>query len=141
MQALSVQGLTKTYKSGLQALKTTDLSIGKGEIFALLGSSGCGKTSTLRMIAGHEAASEGAVVLGGRDITDLPAAARAMREMEGIEWAEPVYERRGNALPGPATDPMYADQWHLDGANIPAAWAYLEGQAKAPGGSPDITVA
>jgi putative spermidine/putrescine transport system ATP-binding protein len=47
----------------------------------LLGPSGCGKTSTLRVIAGHEEASEGDVLLGGRNITQLPAAARGTAMM------------------------------------------------------------
>jgi putative spermidine/putrescine transport system ATP-binding protein len=47
----------------------------------LLGPSGCGKTSTLRMIAGHEVVSDGRILLGGRNITALPAAARGTAMM------------------------------------------------------------
>jgi branched-chain amino acid transport system ATP-binding protein len=49
---IDIQGITKTYKGGLQALKTVDLQIGKGEIFALLGPNGAGKTTLLKAIAG-----------------------------------------------------------------------------------------
>ncbi|MDA9865077.1 ABC transporter ATP-binding protein [bacterium] len=47
----------------------------------LLGPSGCGKSSTLRMIAGHEIVSEGSILLGGRDISDLPPAQRGTAMM------------------------------------------------------------
>ena len=49
------------------------LEIEEGEFFSLLGPSGCGKTTTLRMIGGFEEPTAGAVYLGGRDVTDLPA--------------------------------------------------------------------
>jgi len=47
----------------------------------LLGPSGCGKSSTLRMIAGHESVSEGSILLGGKDISDLPPAKRGTAMM------------------------------------------------------------
>jgi len=72
--------LTKRYGATV-AVDRIHLTVAAGSYCCLLGPSGCGKTSTLRMIAGHEAASEGAVVLGGRDITDLPAAARGTAMM------------------------------------------------------------
>ena len=50
---ISVSGLTKTYASGLQALKRIDLDIAKGEIFALLGPNGAGKTTLLRALIGE----------------------------------------------------------------------------------------
>ena len=49
-----------------------DLTIRDGELFVLLGPSGCGKTTLLRMIAGLEACDGGAIVIGSRDVTDLP---------------------------------------------------------------------
>lgn len=47
----------------------------------LLGPSGCGKSSTLRMIAGHESVSDGSILLGGKDISDLPPAKRGTAMM------------------------------------------------------------
>ncbi|MFF2964624.1 ABC transporter ATP-binding protein [Streptomyces sp. NPDC057963] len=64
-------GISKTYGS-FAAVKPLDLTVPQGSFFALLGASGCGKTTTLRMIAGLEEATTGTVFLGGRDITDLP---------------------------------------------------------------------
>ncbi|MFJ8860840.1 ABC transporter ATP-binding protein [Streptomyces sp. NPDC102451] len=64
-------GISKTYGS-FTAVHPLDLTVPQGSFFALLGASGCGKTTTLRMIAGLEDATTGTVSLGGRDITDLP---------------------------------------------------------------------
>ncbi|MFJ8638861.1 ABC transporter ATP-binding protein [Streptomyces sp. NPDC093610] len=64
-------GISKTYGS-FTAVHPLDLTVPQGSFFALLGASGCGKTTTLRMIAGLEEVTTGTVSLGGRDITDLP---------------------------------------------------------------------
>ncbi|AIK40987.1 ABC transporter ATP-binding protein [Brucella anthropi] len=54
------------------AVEKTDFEIRKGEFLAIMGSSGCGKTTTLRMLAGLEAPSEGEIRLAGKRINDLP---------------------------------------------------------------------
>ncbi|MFU0507622.1 ABC transporter ATP-binding protein [Pseudaminobacter sp. NGMCC 1.201702] len=54
------------------AVERMDLEIHKGEFLAIMGSSGCGKTTTLRMLAGLELPSEGEIRLGGKRIDDLP---------------------------------------------------------------------
>ncbi|HEY9328339.1 MAG TPA: ABC transporter ATP-binding protein [Streptomyces sp.] len=64
-------GISKTYGS-FAAVQPLDLTVPQGSFFALLGASGCGKTTTLRMIAGLEEATTGTVTLGDRDITGLP---------------------------------------------------------------------
>ncbi|MGW5070384.1 ABC transporter ATP-binding protein, partial [Streptomyces cyaneofuscatus] len=64
-------GISKTYGS-FTAVQPLDLTVPQGSFFALLGASGCGKTTTLRMIAGLEEATTGTVYLGGQDITYLP---------------------------------------------------------------------
>ena len=56
---LSIQGLSKTYASGFQALKDIDLEIRRGEIFALLGPNGAGKTTLISIICGIVNASAG----------------------------------------------------------------------------------
>ncbi len=74
---ISIQGLTKTYKSGLQALKTTDLTIGKGEIFALLGPNGAGKTTLISIVCGIVTPTTGTVTADGHDIRKDYRAARS----------------------------------------------------------------
>ncbi|MEW1698640.1 ABC transporter ATP-binding protein [Streptomyces sp. NPDC091278] len=64
-------GISKSYGS-FTAVHPLDLTVPQGSFFALLGASGCGKTTTLRMIAGLEDPSTGTVFLGDRDVTDLP---------------------------------------------------------------------
>ncbi|MEU9981284.1 ABC transporter ATP-binding protein [Streptomyces sp. NPDC050856] len=64
-------GISKTYGS-FTAVHPLDLTVPQGSFFALLGASGCGKTTTLRMIAGLEEPTTGTVFLGDEDVTDLP---------------------------------------------------------------------
>lgn len=72
---LEVRGLRKRFGEGA-VLDGIDLTIPRGQFVALLGPSGCGKTTLLRIIAGLETPDDGRVILGGRDLTDVPAAAR-----------------------------------------------------------------
>ncbi|MGW1019621.1 ABC transporter ATP-binding protein [Streptomyces niveus] len=64
-------GISKSYGS-FHAVKPLDLTVPEGSFFALLGASGCGKTTTLRMIAGLEDPTTGSVFLGEKDVTGLP---------------------------------------------------------------------
>jgi len=64
---ITIDGLTKTYKSGLQALKRVDLTISKGEIFALLGPNGAGKTTLISIVCGIVTPTTGTVVADGFD--------------------------------------------------------------------------
>ncbi|MEU1118262.1 MULTISPECIES: ABC transporter ATP-binding protein [unclassified Streptomyces] len=66
-----LSGISKTYGS-FTAVQPLDLTVPQGSFFALLGASGCGKTTTLRMIAGLEEPSSGSVHLGDQDVTALP---------------------------------------------------------------------
>jgi ABC-2 type transport system ATP-binding protein len=64
---LSVRGLRKQYGTGVEALKSVDLDIRRGEIFALLGPNGAGKTTLINIICGIVTASEGEVLVDGRN--------------------------------------------------------------------------
>jgi ABC-2 type transport system ATP-binding protein len=66
--AISVRGVSKTYKGGFQALKSIDLDIRRGEIFALLGPNGAGKTTLISIICGIVRASGGTVTADGHDV-------------------------------------------------------------------------
>jgi multiple sugar transport system ATP-binding protein len=76
MADLDIRQLMKVFPGGVRALDGLDLHIQDGEFFALLGPSGCGKTTLLRSIAGLETPSSGQILIGGRDVTNLPPAAR-----------------------------------------------------------------
>lgn len=70
--SLSLEKLTLRYGNTV-AVESLDLTIGKGELVALLGPSGCGKTTTMRAIAGLLTPSRGTIRLDGADITRVPA--------------------------------------------------------------------
>jgi len=74
---ISVSGLSKTYASGFSALKSVDLAIRRGEIFALLGPNGAGKTTLISIICGLVHPSTGTVMADGHDILSDYRAARA----------------------------------------------------------------
>jgi ABC-2 type transport system ATP-binding protein len=65
--AVAITGLTKTYAGGFQALKSVDLHIRRGEIFALLGPNGAGKTTLISIVCGIVTASSGSVAVAGHD--------------------------------------------------------------------------
>ena len=72
---LRLEGVRKSFGS-FQALRDIDLTIEKGEFVCFLGPSGCGKTTLLRIIAGLETQTSGAIHQAGRDISVLPPAQR-----------------------------------------------------------------
>ena len=74
--AVELIAVSKRYPNGQLAVSDIDLRIPQGSYCCLLGPSGCGKSTLLRMIAGHEAVTEGDVLLGNRNVTDLNPASR-----------------------------------------------------------------
>ena len=78
---ISVSKLSKTYASGFRALKSIDLEIRQGEIFALLGPNGAGKTTLINIICGIVNPSSGSITVDGKDIV---ADFRAVRSMIGL---------------------------------------------------------
>jgi ABC-2 type transport system ATP-binding protein len=64
---LSIRGLRKSYATGVEALKSVDLDIRKGEIFALLGPNGAGKTTLINIICGIVTPTSGQVLVDGKD--------------------------------------------------------------------------
>jgi putrescine transport system ATP-binding protein len=77
---LQIQQVVKDF-GGYRAVNNVSLDIAKGEIFALLGSSGCGKTTLLRMLAGFETPTSGRIVLNGQDLAGLPPYQRPLNMM------------------------------------------------------------
>jgi multiple sugar transport system ATP-binding protein len=93
--SLLLENLGKTYagRGGhvVRAVRDLDLAVEDGEIVALLGSSGCGKTSTLRMIAGFESVTEGTITLAGRRVDTLkPDRRRVAMAFEGYALYPPL---------------------------------------------------
>lgn len=72
MDAIQIDGVKKSYSKGTVVLDNVNLHVGEGELFFLLGSSGCGKTTLLRTIAGLEEPDEGTIYFGDRDVTQVP---------------------------------------------------------------------
>ena len=77
---IEVRGLSKKF-GDFVAVDAVDLQIEKGELFSILGGSGCGKTTLLRMLAGFETPSSGHIFLDGTDITEVPPYQRPVNMM------------------------------------------------------------
>jgi putrescine transport system ATP-binding protein len=77
---IRLESISKSF-AGFPAVRDVSLAIGKGELFALLGGSGCGKTTLLRMLAGFETPTEGRIFIDGHDMTGLPPYERPVNMM------------------------------------------------------------
>jgi len=69
---ITLDGVSKIYSDGTQAVSSLDLGIDDGEFMVLVGPSGCGKTTALRMVAGLEEISQGSIRIGERVVNDVP---------------------------------------------------------------------
>ena len=72
MAGIAIDGVTKTFPNGFHAVRDLSLTIEDGEFMVLVGASGCGKTTLLRLIAGLEEATAGRILIGGEDVSDRP---------------------------------------------------------------------
>ena len=72
MAGIALDRVTKTFPNGFLAVRDLSLAIEDGEFIVLVGASGCGKTTLLRLIAGLEEATEGRILIGEKDVTDRP---------------------------------------------------------------------
>ena len=99
MQAIvSVANLSKTYASGLRALKNISLDIRRGEIFALLGPNGAGKTTLIGTICGIVNPSEGSIRVDGHDIVADYRAARSLIGLVPQELTTDAFESVWNTV-------------------------------------------
>ncbi len=89
---ISINGLTKAYASGFQALKGVSLDIRRGEILALLGPNGAGKTTLINIVCGLVNPSSGGVSVDGHDIVRDYRAARALIGLVPQELATDMFE-------------------------------------------------
>ncbi|HEY5288939.1 MAG TPA: ABC transporter ATP-binding protein [Caulobacteraceae bacterium] len=113
---VSIEGLTKTYASGLKALKSVDLEIREGEIFALLGPNGAGKTTLINIVCGIVRPGGGRVRVAGHDIVRDWRATRSLIGLVPQElstdafetvWATVSFSR---GLFGKGRDPNYLEK-------------------------------
>ena len=77
---VTIAGLTKRF-GAIVAVDRVDLEIRRGELFALLGGSGCGKTTLLRLLAGFETPDSGRILIDGQDMTGIPPHRRPVNMM------------------------------------------------------------
>src|SRR5436305_14583282 len=77
---IKVESVTKRFGDFI-AVENVSLGIYRGELFALLGGSGCGKTTLLRMLAGFEAPTSGRIPIDGQDMTGIPPYERPVNMM------------------------------------------------------------
>jgi ABC-2 type transport system ATP-binding protein len=113
---ISVTNLTKTYASGLQALRSINLDIRKGEIFGLLGPNGAGKTTLISIVCGIVTPTAGSVLVDGHDILCEYRAARSKiglvpqeltTDMFETVWATVTFSR---GLFGRAPNPAHIER-------------------------------
>jgi ABC-2 type transport system ATP-binding protein len=113
---VSIKGVGKTYKNDFHALKSVDLEIEKGEIFALLGPNGAGKTTLINIICGIVNMSRGTIIADGHDIVKDFRAARSKIGLVPQElstdafetvWAAVTFSR---GLFGKKANPAYVEK-------------------------------
>ncbi len=112
---VSISNLSKTYALGLEALKSVDLEIRKGEIFALLGPNGAGKTTLISVVCGIVTPSAGTVTVDGHDILRDYRAARSVVGLVPQELTTDAFETVratvtfSRGLFGKAPDPVFIE--------------------------------
>jgi ABC-2 type transport system ATP-binding protein len=89
---VTISGVSKTYKSGHEALKRVDLTIRKGEILALLGPNGAGKTTLINIICGIVTPSAGTIIADGHDVVRDFRAARSAIGLVPQELSTDAFE-------------------------------------------------
>jgi ABC-2 type transport system ATP-binding protein len=113
---ISIKGLTKTYAGGFQALKSVDLEINRGEIFALLGPNGAGKTTLINTVCGIANATSGEILVDGENIDTAYRHTRSKIGLVPQELASESFEtvwntcRFSRGLFGKPASPEYLEK-------------------------------
>jgi ABC-2 type transport system ATP-binding protein len=105
--AISVQGLTKIYPGGVEAVKGIDFEVAPGEVFGLLGPNGAGKSTTIGMLTTTVRPTAGRASLGGHDVVEEPLAARAV---SSVVFQDSVVDR---TLTGRRNLEIHASLWNV----------------------------
>jgi ABC-2 type transport system ATP-binding protein len=118
---VEVSQLTKTYPSGVEAVKAIDFEVAAGEVFGLLGPNGAGKSTTIGMLTTTIAPTSGTAALAGYDVVRQPLKARSI---SSVVFQEPVVDR---GLTGRANLELHARLWGVDAAAAAARIDELAG--------------
>ena len=102
---IRIENVSKMF-GDFRAVDDVSLSIYRGELFSILGGSGCGKTTLLRMLAGFELPSEGRILIDGKDVTRVPAYERPVNMMFQSYALFPHMTVEGNIAYGLKRDAM-----------------------------------
>jgi ABC-2 type transport system ATP-binding protein len=105
--AIVVQGLTKTYPGGIEAVKGIDFVVQPGEVFGLLGPNGAGKSTTIGMLTTTVRPTAGSASLVGHDVSRAPLAARAV---SSVVFQDAVVDR---GLTGRRNLEIHAQLWRV----------------------------
>jgi len=107
-RAIEVRGLSKTYQSGVEAVKAIDFDVAAGEVFGLLGPNGAGKSTTIGMLTTTIKPTGGSARLAGFDVAAQPLAARSV---SSVVFQEPVVDR---TLTGRRNLDLHARLWRVE---------------------------
>ena len=116
-----IEGVTKTF-GGFTAVDNVSLNIYQGEMFALVGASGCGKTTLLRMLAGFARQSSGRIVIDGVEMSDVPPHERPVNMMFQSYALFPHMTVEGNVGYGFAGSPIAARRARAAHRSRPSRW-------------------
>jgi len=120
---IEVEGLTKVYQGGVEAVKGIEFTVAGGEVFGLLGPNGAGKSTTIGMLTTTIAPTSGSARLAGRDVVREPLAARAV---SSVVFQEPVVDK---ALTGRRNLELHARLWGARTERVDEAAAVLGEEA------------
>jgi multiple sugar transport system ATP-binding protein len=126
---ISLEGVSKVYRNGTEAVKDLDLEVGEGEFMVLVGPSGCGKTTALRMVAGLEDITSGTMRIGDRIVNGVSPKDRDVAMVFQNYALYPhmtVKENIGFALKLRKVQRREAKQRVLDAADVLGLTAFLD---------------
>ncbi|MBQ6850939.1 MAG: sn-glycerol-3-phosphate ABC transporter ATP-binding protein UgpC [Oscillospiraceae bacterium] len=137
MASISFKNVKKTYDNGVQVVKGFDLEVADKEFIVLVGASGCGKSTTLRMIAGLEDITEGELWIGDRLVNNVPPKERDIAMVFQSYALYPhmtVYDNMAFALKLAGESKEVIDEKVKEAAEILGLTDYLDRKPKALSG-------